>query len=201
VHAPSGERDVACRGDATETCGCDGKGACARHPAGTVCKPGSCQGEDKVVLDLLCDGNGSCLRGTAVSCSPFRYQGSQCLEICTSSNDDCRPPTTWQQYTCRGPPPAGLRPARTVSQRPSRPGRVLRPALIFALRELRAARHPGDMCAAAARRRLRRSQDRADQDGRRRSGRGRRRRLSPGYYRVRPETQPAALPHRVPACQ
>ena len=49
---------------------CDGLGACARYPAGTVCAGATCkQGESQMLNPAaLCDGNGACVTGKAEKC-------------------------------------------------------------------------------------------------------------------------------------
>jgi hypothetical protein len=61
---------------AATTCGtdgkCDGQGACALHPDGTVCMPGSCPtGSSSRTTDAKCDGAGMCIPGTITSCAPY----------------------------------------------------------------------------------------------------------------------------------
>lgn len=49
---------------------CDGFGACARYPAGTICAGATCkQGESEMVIPAsLCDGNGACVSMKAEKC-------------------------------------------------------------------------------------------------------------------------------------
>ncbi len=63
----------ACVAAAAASCGldgtCDGAGGCRKHAAGTMCKPGTCEG-DAVVGMHSCDGMGRCKPGATVICVP-----------------------------------------------------------------------------------------------------------------------------------
>src|SRR6185369_882869 len=80
----------ACKPEAPDSCGlsgrCNGAGGCAKHPAGTICKEGSCSGGAQVTASV-CDGNGSCRAGSSVSCAPFTCAGSICSDSCTRDAD------------------------------------------------------------------------------------------------------------------
>ena len=82
--------DVECTAQPASTCGgvgsCDGAGACALYPAGTVCSPGSCSGSTLVQADL-CDGNGHCIDTGDVSCAPNLCSGGTCLSTCAVDPD------------------------------------------------------------------------------------------------------------------
>jgi hypothetical protein len=67
---------------------CDGRGACRRHQAGTVCRAGSCNG-DSVDGIYVCDGSGSCTPGAAVICAPFGCDDKtqQCVSTCAVDSD------------------------------------------------------------------------------------------------------------------
>jgi hypothetical protein len=84
---------AACVGSDVATCGldgtCDGKGSCRRYPAGTVCRPGTCQ-RDAVDGVEVCDGKGACKPGPATICAPFGCDSSsgQCFTTC-QADDQC----------------------------------------------------------------------------------------------------------------
>lgn len=74
------------------TCGldgsCDGRGACRRHQAGTVCRAGTCSGA--AVDDIeVCDGDGHCRPGPSTICAPFGCDTStdQCFATCRADAD------------------------------------------------------------------------------------------------------------------
>lgn len=76
-----------------QTGACDGKGACARYPAGTVCQPGSCLSAALLMAPARCDGAGQCVPGSQVTCAPFACQEGACRSRC-NDNSDCAPGLT-----------------------------------------------------------------------------------------------------------
>lgn len=64
--------DDDCAADGASTCKqngtCDGDGACAIWPAGTVCEAASCSGSAQQAASL-CDGLGTCVAGAVMSCA------------------------------------------------------------------------------------------------------------------------------------
>ncbi|HEY0706945.1 MAG TPA: hypothetical protein VGG33_09115, partial [Polyangia bacterium] len=96
VAVPAGERDPRgqCAGEAAESCGndgaCDGAGACRKHAAGTVCRPGRCAETGERVLPALCDGAGACAPARTQSCAPFACAGDVCKTDCASAQDCAR---------------------------------------------------------------------------------------------------------------
>jgi hypothetical protein len=85
---PEGIKHSACADQGAETCGfdgtCDGLGACRRHPAGTRCAPGYCNGSS-VVAAGACDGEGKCVMGPVLTCAPFNCNSSGATASCFSS--------------------------------------------------------------------------------------------------------------------
>ncbi|HVU51172.1 MAG TPA: hypothetical protein VHL80_10825 [Polyangia bacterium] len=81
-----------CVAAAASTCGfdgtCDGAGGCRHHVAGTICKPGTCDGT-AVVGALACDGNGRCKPGPTTICAPYSCDPAKgaCFEACTLTSD------------------------------------------------------------------------------------------------------------------
>ena len=71
VQAGAPDPHGVCLNELPASCGqtgaCNGQGGCARHLAGTVCRPPSCQGRDAFVPASLCDGDGTCVVGMGVS--------------------------------------------------------------------------------------------------------------------------------------
>jgi hypothetical protein len=65
---------------------CDGLGTCRLKPAGTLCAPGTCNG-NSVVAAQVCDGKGECVMGVAITCAPFGCDPSgpapHCFTTCT----------------------------------------------------------------------------------------------------------------------
>ncbi len=92
------------------TCGldgtCDGKGGCRSYAAGTVCRPGSCDGA-AVSGIRVCDGTGSCAPGPATICAPFGCDSrtNACVTTC-ASDADCAPSVKCVNGSC-GKKPAG----------------------------------------------------------------------------------------------
>jgi hypothetical protein len=83
-----------CATASAESCGtdgtCDGKGACRKHPMGTVCAKGNCDGAG-TAMRKVCDGEGTC-QGEDLVCAPYSCDGTTtaCFDKCVSNND-CAP--------------------------------------------------------------------------------------------------------------
>jgi thrombospondin type 1 repeat protein len=92
-----------CRRDPAESCGssgrCNGQGGCAKHAAGTICKLSACDGTEKLIPASVCDGEGSCIVGVAISCAPSSCDQRNCRITC-ASNADCAPPATCENGSC-----------------------------------------------------------------------------------------------------
>jgi hypothetical protein len=94
---PEGVKDPMCADQGAETCGfegtCDGRGACRKYPAGTLCGSASCDGSN-VTAAGACDGEGHCNKGPVVTCAPFSCDPSgttpRCFSRCRGS-DECVP--------------------------------------------------------------------------------------------------------------
>jgi hypothetical protein len=84
------------------TCGrdgtCNGAGACARYPAGVTCKAASCSGGGLTPASS-CDGNGTCLAGSPINCSPSLCVDGACKVVC-ASNADCAVPNMCTGGSC-----------------------------------------------------------------------------------------------------
>jgi hypothetical protein len=102
---PAGSEDLhgICRKDSPATCGqsgfCNGQGGCAKFSAGTVCALSACEGRDKFVPSSLCDGEGTCVKGVALSCAPSTCEAGACLNSCTG-NDKCMAPNSCVNGSC-----------------------------------------------------------------------------------------------------
>jgi hypothetical protein len=105
VSVPAGQPDVhnVCRKDAPESCGqsglCNGQGGCAKYSAGSPCSAGSCDGTRMLVPASECDGEGNCMKGTAIDCAPFLCDGTACSPNCTD-NSQCIAPAQCQGGSC-----------------------------------------------------------------------------------------------------
>jgi hypothetical protein len=68
---------------------CNGNGGCARYSTSTVCVAASCTG---TVLHSTgrCDGAGTCVPGSDLTCAPFACAGGACNSVC-QNDQDCAP--------------------------------------------------------------------------------------------------------------
>ena len=105
VPVPAGVPDPhgACRQDSPESCGqsglCNGQGGCAKHPAGTTCKAGVCQGTRTVLSGAECDGEGTCVMAAALDCAPFTCEAGACRSSC-ADNGQCTAPALCTNGSC-----------------------------------------------------------------------------------------------------
>jgi hypothetical protein len=92
-----------CLVEPVHTCGkaggCNGKGACRLHEAGSPCGFGSCEGST-VYGPSTCDGLGACKKGPASDCDPYVCNGMGCWTACATS-DQCKSGRTCQINSCR----------------------------------------------------------------------------------------------------
>jgi hypothetical protein len=102
---PSGDDPAKeCRVQAIGTCGnlggCNGRGACLKHPVGTFCAYGTCM-NGRQFENSTCDGMGGCRRGASRSCSPYACNGNLvCWNAC-ANNDQCAPGRTCNIHVCQ----------------------------------------------------------------------------------------------------
>ncbi len=84
-----------CEEQPKETCGttgtCDGKGACEKHQAGTICKDSSCVGDAIELSAAKCDGQGTCQVQSRLACAPYKCTNGACIARCGSTNDCIAP--------------------------------------------------------------------------------------------------------------
>jgi hypothetical protein len=100
----SGARDPhqICQAQGPAGCGqtglCDGLGACALFPLGTLCAAPSCTGN---VLNTAgtCDGLGTCRPPGLVSCTPFQCHAGACTADC-NADVDCDTGISCVNHTC-----------------------------------------------------------------------------------------------------
>ena len=84
-----------CVDQGASSCGtdgrCDGNGGCEKYLQGTACVPPSCpSGSDSFTAARTCDGAGTCLPPTSISCSPYLCGANGCKTACTA-DADCDP--------------------------------------------------------------------------------------------------------------
>ena len=81
-----------CPIEAAITCGrfggCNGRGACRFHTAGTPCGPASCEGFTSFGAKS-CDGMGTCKTGPATDCEPYICNGPICWNAC-ANDEQCK---------------------------------------------------------------------------------------------------------------
>jgi hypothetical protein len=86
---------AACPMDMKPTCQhdgtCDGKGACRFWPLSTPCKGSACDmTANKFTAASTCDGMGTCVTPSAITCSPFVCQDANtCFATCTATSKEC----------------------------------------------------------------------------------------------------------------
>jgi hypothetical protein len=100
-----------CTDDGAPSCDqdgtCDGSGGCARYSMGAPCGATSCV--NNAVTGYTCDGAGTCLGGTSVSCGEYLCAQGACRDGCTAETavDDCAPGAFCQDAQCRPKKAAG----------------------------------------------------------------------------------------------
>ncbi|HEY0706172.1 MAG TPA: hypothetical protein VGG33_05210 [Polyangia bacterium] len=100
---PSGQDPAReCVAEPITTCGraggCNGRGGCRLHPAGTTCVAGAC-GNAMETSAQLCNGLGMCQTATTKSCGNFVCKGAVCATVC-AANTDCNPGSTCSNGVC-----------------------------------------------------------------------------------------------------
>jgi hypothetical protein len=81
--------------------GCNGKGACRLHPAGTMCAAAGCSSSVETSM-RTCDGAGQCTGGTTRDCGTFACMGPVCAVSCSDASQ-CKPGLTCIASTCQTP--------------------------------------------------------------------------------------------------
>ena len=103
VPAGGEDRHGVCRKDSPETCGqtgyCNGHGGCARYAAATICREASCSDREQLQSASLCDGDGTCVPGASISCSPSTCEAGACLSSCTG-DASCQAPFRCTSGSC-----------------------------------------------------------------------------------------------------
>jgi hypothetical protein len=93
-----------CPVEAIGTCGnlggCNGRGACLKHPVGTFCGYGQCMNRTQFG-NSTCDGMGGCRRGPGMSCGNYACNGTLvCWTVC-ANNAQCAPGRTCNIHACQ----------------------------------------------------------------------------------------------------
>ncbi|HEY0711135.1 MAG TPA: hypothetical protein VGF45_00555, partial [Polyangia bacterium] len=88
---PSGQDPGSeCAAEGPSTCGraggCNGRGGCRLHPAGTMCGAGACV-DAMETSPRTCNGLGMCQMGTSKSCGNFVCKGAACGTTCAGAGD------------------------------------------------------------------------------------------------------------------
>jgi hypothetical protein len=94
-----------CPAQSAATCGrqggCDGKGSCRLHPAGTTCTSTSCTNGIASAAGI-CNGLGTCNAGAKKSCGDYACNGSVCGTTC-GTNAQCKPGLQCTGSVCMQP--------------------------------------------------------------------------------------------------
>jgi hypothetical protein len=80
--------------------GCNGRGACRKHPAGTWCGYGACMNGTQFG-DSTCDGMGGCRRGPGRSCGVYACNGNLVCWSACANNAQCAPGRRCNIHTCQ----------------------------------------------------------------------------------------------------
>ena len=78
-----------CPVQAASTCGraggCDGAGACRRHPTGTICAAASCTGSSLTAAST-CNASGTCVAPAPSDCGTYLCNGAACGTTCSTAS-------------------------------------------------------------------------------------------------------------------
>jgi hypothetical protein len=97
IPVPAGQKDPrdSCRAEPQESCGlsgfCNGQAGCAKYAPGTTCGNSTCSGPRTFVPAGECDGDGVCIKGAPVECSPFTCDVGTCRSSCVVDLDCVTP--------------------------------------------------------------------------------------------------------------
>lgn len=100
-----------CDATLASTCGldgtCDGEGACAKYPDGTLCESGTCSGSGTTGRKVC--QSGACASGSELPCAPFACnpEGVKCFAEC-ANNDQCAAGTVCVNKSCGKKPNGAL---------------------------------------------------------------------------------------------
>jgi hypothetical protein len=96
-----------CQDKGAPSCGtngkCDGTGSCETYATGTKCADQTCT--NGVFTDQsTCNSTGQCVAPDSRSCAPYVCNGTQCFNVCATS-DQCKSPNTCITNSCglKGP--------------------------------------------------------------------------------------------------
>jgi hypothetical protein len=79
--------------------GCNGRGACRKHPTGTFCGYGNCMNNTQYG-NSICDGMGGCKRGPGRSCGAYACNGGLVCWTACANNAQCAPGHTCDVHFC-----------------------------------------------------------------------------------------------------
>ena len=97
---PGAECPVQPIGNCGNAGGCNGRGACRKHPTGTFCGYGACM-NGMQFGNSTCDGMGGCRRGPGRSCAPYACNGNLiCWHVCSTAAQ-CAPGRRCNVHTCQ----------------------------------------------------------------------------------------------------
>jgi hypothetical protein len=104
---PAGTPTTQCAKQPVSMCGhdgtCDGNGGCRYYPDGVACKAAACQAASYVPASA-CDGQGACVAGKAVDCTPYVCDSTTgapaCRTDCRAGGADCAAPAVCNNSSC-----------------------------------------------------------------------------------------------------
>ncbi len=92
--ASGSDPDSECATEAVSTCGqdgsCNGSGACSKYAVGTVCQAQSCANSTTQNNADTCDGSGTCIDNSTVSCAPYACTAGACVGGSCTSDSQCQ---------------------------------------------------------------------------------------------------------------
>jgi hypothetical protein len=97
---PGDECPVQAIGTCGNIGGCNGRGACKKHPTGTFCGYGSCMNGTQFG-NSTCDGMGMCRRGPGTSCGRYACNGNLVCWTACANADQCAPGRTCNVHVCQ----------------------------------------------------------------------------------------------------
>jgi hypothetical protein len=97
---PGNECPVQAIGTCGNGGGCNGRGACRKHPVGTFCGYGKCMNRMQYTMSI-CDGMGGCMRGTGRSCGNYACNGDLVCWTACANDAQCAPGRHCNIHTCQ----------------------------------------------------------------------------------------------------
>ncbi len=91
-----------CQNKGPSSCGtngkCDGAGGCETYAAGTKCAEETCA-SGIFTGQSTCNTTGQCVAPDSLPCAPYVCNGSECFNVCATS-DQCKSPNTCNSNSC-----------------------------------------------------------------------------------------------------